>query len=138
MTDMTDMMDVTSMKNVAFSGDETVKLFARVQISRFVVVLMRVSSIIIRSHLNLAAAVLLGLGTIACSSPSRAEPAAAEITAAQANAALIKSAYDAFSRGDTQSVFAVFAEDILWHVPGRGPPFCGNSEKRGPERGEGH
>ena len=40
---------------------------------------------------------------------------------AQANAALIKSAYDAFNRGDTQSVFAVFAENILWHVPGRGP-----------------
>jgi hypothetical protein len=41
MTDMTDMMDVTSMRNVAsemsaaFSGDETVKPFGRVQISRF-------------------------------------------------------------------------------------------------------
>jgi uncharacterized protein len=44
------------------------------------------------------------------------EPAAAE-----ANAALIIGAYDAFSRGDLQSVFAVLAEDILWHVPGRGP-----------------
>jgi len=70
MTDMTDMMEVTSMKNVAsemtaaFSGDEPVKLFARVQIPRFAVVLMRVSSIIMRSNLNLAAAVLLGLGTI--------------------------------------------------------------------------
>jgi ketosteroid isomerase-like protein len=42
-------------------------------------------------------------------------------TAAEANAALIKGAYDAFSRGDTQSVFAAFAEDIFWHVPGRGP-----------------
>jgi ketosteroid isomerase-like protein len=127
MTDMTDMMEVTSIRNVAsemsaaFSGDETVKPFGRAQISRFAVVLTRVSSIIMRNNLNLAAAVLLGLGTIVYGSPSRADPAAAEITAAQANAALIKSAYDAFSRGDTQSVFAVFAENILWHVPGRGP-----------------
>jgi ketosteroid isomerase-like protein len=44
------------------------------------------------------------------------EPAAAE-----ANAALIVNAYDAFSRGDLQSVFAALAEDIFWHVPGRGP-----------------
>ena len=45
----------------------------------------------------------------------------AEIRAAEANAALIISAYDASSRGDIQSVFAIFDEDILWHVPGRGP-----------------
>ena len=75
----------------------------------------------IRSQLNLAAAVLFALGTIADGSPSRADTAAAETTAAQANAALIKSAYDAFGRGDTKRVFAVFAENILWHVPGRGP-----------------
>jgi ketosteroid isomerase-like protein len=140
MTDMTDMMEVTSMKNVAsemtaaFSGDEPVKLFARVQIPSFAVLLMRVSSIIMRSNLNLAAAVLLGLGTIVSGGPSRADPAAAEITAAQANAALIKSAYDAFSRGDTQSVFAVFAENILWHVPGRGPlsrDYRGHAEVAG-------
>jgi uncharacterized protein len=74
-----------------------------------------------RSHLKLAAAALLTLGTIVSDSSSRADPVTAEIAAAQANAALIKSAYDAFGRGDTQSVFAVFAEDILWHVPGRGP-----------------
>ena len=42
-------------------------------------------------------------------------------TIAESNAALIKGPYDAFSRGDVASVFAVFAEDILWHVPGRGP-----------------
>jgi ketosteroid isomerase-like protein len=52
---------------------------------------------------------------------SMTDVAAAEITTAEASAALIKSAYDAFSRGDIQSVFAVFAEDIFWHVPGRGP-----------------
>ena len=41
--------------------------------------------------------------------------------AAEANAALIKSAYDAFSRGDIPGAMAAFAEDIFWHVPGRGP-----------------
>jgi uncharacterized protein len=127
MTDVPDTVEVTSMKNVAgemsaaFSGDETVKHFGRVHIPRLAAMLMRVNNLIMRSHLNLAAAVLVGFGTIACGSPSRADTDAAEITAAQANAALIKSAYDAFSRGDTQSVFAVFAETILWHVPGRGP-----------------
>ena len=42
-------------------------------------------------------------------------------TAANANAALIKNAYDAFSRGDIPGAMAIFADDILWHVPGRGP-----------------
>jgi uncharacterized protein len=45
----------------------------------------------------------------------------ANMNAAESNAALIVSGYEAFSRGDIQSVLAVFAEDILWHVPGRGP-----------------
>jgi uncharacterized protein len=45
----------------------------------------------------------------------------ANMTGAESNAALIVSGYEAFSRGDIQSVLAVFAEDILWHVPGRGP-----------------
>jgi uncharacterized protein len=127
MTDMPDMVQVTSMQNVAgemsavFSGDEMVKQFGRVHIPRLAAVLTRVSNLIMRRHLNLAAAVFFGVGTIASGSPSRADTDAAEITVAQANAALIKSAYDAFSRGDTQSVFAVFADNILWHVPGRGP-----------------
>ena len=43
------------------------------------------------------------------------------MTAADANAALIVSAYEAFSRGDIQSVSAALAEDVRWHVPGRGP-----------------
>lgn len=38
-----------------------------------------------------------------------------------ANIALIKNAYDAFGRGDVPAVLALFANDILWHVPGRGP-----------------
>jgi uncharacterized protein len=45
----------------------------------------------------------------------------ADMNAAESNAALIVSGYEAFSRGDIQSAVAVFAEDILWHVPGRGP-----------------
>jgi ketosteroid isomerase-like protein len=44
-----------------------------------------------------------------------------ESLSTQANEALIKAAYDAFSRGDLEGAFAVFAKDILWHVPGRGP-----------------
>ena len=42
-------------------------------------------------------------------------------TTAEANAALIKGAYEALARGDVAQAFAAFAEDILWHVPGRGP-----------------
>src|SRR5262249_28674879 len=42
-------------------------------------------------------------------------------TTAEANGALIRGAYDAFARGDVQGALAAFAEDILWHVPGRGP-----------------
>jgi ketosteroid isomerase-like protein len=45
----------------------------------------------------------------------------AEATTTQINADLIRRAYDAFSRGDIEGVFAFFAKDILWHIPGRGP-----------------
>ncbi|MBV9118942.1 MAG: nuclear transport factor 2 family protein, partial [Acetobacteraceae bacterium] len=41
--------------------------------------------------------------------------------AAEANAARIASGYDAFSRGDIDAAMAAFAENVLWHVPGRGP-----------------
>jgi len=44
-----------------------------------------------------------------------------ETATVEANGALIASAYDAFSRGDVRSAIAAFAEDIFWHVPGRGP-----------------
>jgi hypothetical protein len=67
---------------------------------------------------SVAAAILFGLAATLCGGEGKAGTAAA---AAEANAALIKSAYDAFSRGDTKAVFAVFDKDILWHVPGRGP-----------------
>jgi hypothetical protein len=43
------------------------------------------------------------------------------ITTAQANQALIERAYEAFARGDIPTVLEVLADDILWHVPGRGP-----------------
>ena len=57
-----------------------------------------------------------------------------EAAIAQSNAALIKSGYEAFARGDLQGALAVFAEDILWHVPGRGPlsrNYRGHAEVRG-------
>ena len=44
-----------------------------------------------------------------------------EPTTTKVNADLIRSAYDAFSRGDIAGAFAVFAKDIRWHIPGRGP-----------------
>ena len=44
-----------------------------------------------------------------------------EAAMAQSNAALIKRGYDAFAHGDIQGALAIFAHDILWHVPGRGP-----------------
>jgi ketosteroid isomerase-like protein len=42
-------------------------------------------------------------------------------TIAHANQALIERAYEAFSHGDIPTVLEVLADDILWHVPGRGP-----------------
>jgi ketosteroid isomerase-like protein len=42
-------------------------------------------------------------------------------SAADANAALVKGGYEAFARGDLNAVLALFDDDILWHVPGRGP-----------------
>ena len=44
----------------------------------------------------------------------------ANMTPEEINAALIVSAYEAFSRGNIQSVLTTLAKDILWHVPGRG------------------
>jgi uncharacterized protein len=54
----------------------------------------------------------------------------ANMTAEETNAALIVSAYEAFSRGNIQSVLTILAEDILWHVPGRGPL---SRDYRGPD-----
>jgi ketosteroid isomerase-like protein len=139
MTKITDTLEIPSTRNgaggmtTAVSGG-MVKSLGKVQSSKSAAVLMSFSRAVMESHLKHAAAILLTLGTIVSGSPSRADPATAEIAAAQANAALIKSAYDAFSRGDTQSVFAVFADNIVWHVPGRGPlsrDYRGHAEVAG-------
>jgi ketosteroid isomerase-like protein len=37
------------------------------------------------------------------------------------NAQILRSAYDAFARGDIPTVLGTFDEDITWHVPGRSP-----------------
>jgi ketosteroid isomerase-like protein len=43
------------------------------------------------------------------------------VTNSPANQAIIENAYKAFARGDIPTVLEVLDEDILWHVPGRGP-----------------
>jgi ketosteroid isomerase-like protein len=40
---------------------------------------------------------------------------------AEANRRLIEGAYAAMGRGDIPAVFGALDEEILWHVPGRGP-----------------
>lgn len=40
---------------------------------------------------------------------------------ASANAILIENVYQAFARGDVPAVIAKLADDVFWHVPGRGP-----------------
>jgi len=62
----------------------------------------------------------LGVCALANHSAPAQQPEASDM-AARANAALIKNAYDAFSRGDIPGAMAAFADDIAWHVPGRGP-----------------
>lgn len=37
------------------------------------------------------------------------------------HAALIRRGYDAFSRGDMETIAAIFADDIEWNIPGRSP-----------------
>lgn len=38
---------------------------------------------------------------------------------AHPNEELIRKGYDAFSRGDLDTVLSIFDDDIRWHVPGR-------------------
>jgi hypothetical protein len=40
---------------------------------------------------------------------------------AQTNKALIERAYSAFAQGDIPTVLQALDDQILWHVPGRGP-----------------
>ncbi|HXX47849.1 MAG TPA: nuclear transport factor 2 family protein [Myxococcota bacterium] len=49
---------------------------------------------------------------------------------ASANGELIRDAYAAFARGDVQGALSRFADDIVWHVPGRGPL---SRDYRGPD-----
>jgi ketosteroid isomerase-like protein len=42
-------------------------------------------------------------------------------TTADANQQLIERAYAAFAEGDIPTVLRALDEEILWHVPGRGP-----------------
>jgi hypothetical protein len=37
------------------------------------------------------------------------------------NEELLRKGYDAFGRGDMRTIQSLFAEDIVWHFPGRGP-----------------
>ena len=60
--------------------------------------------------------------------------ATADTTTVEANAALILSGYAAFGRGDMPNALAVFDENILWHIPGRGPlsrDYRGHAEVMG-------
>jgi uncharacterized protein len=43
----------------------------------------------------------------------------------QENVQIVKDAYAAFGRGDIQDLFALFAEDIEWNIPGEGWPLAG-------------
>jgi uncharacterized protein len=36
------------------------------------------------------------------------------------NVALLRKGYDAFSKGDMATIDTLFADDIVWHVPGNG------------------
>jgi ketosteroid isomerase-like protein len=40
---------------------------------------------------------------------------------AHPNEELIRGGYEAFAKGDIPDVLSRFAEDIVWHVPGRSP-----------------
>src|SRR5205814_2780451 len=40
---------------------------------------------------------------------------------AHPNEELLRTGYDAFSKGDMDSIRGLFADDIVWHSPGRNP-----------------
>ena|SRR5437660_568407 len=40
---------------------------------------------------------------------------------AHANEELLRRGYEAFSKGDLDTVLGIFDENIVWHVPGRSP-----------------
>jgi uncharacterized protein len=49
---------------------------------------------------------------------------------AQENLRVVKNGYAAFGRGDVPGLLALFAEDIEWHVPGKGLPAAGDYRGR--------
>jgi hypothetical protein len=49
------------------------------------------------------------------------ERTGSDVTSGTSNQAIIENAYAAFARGDIPTVLQVLDENILWHVPGRGP-----------------
>jgi uncharacterized protein len=129
------MMDITTMKKVVIKAclsGETLKESKGQLSHKSPSVLMTLGGIT-RTRLRLAA-VLFGLAVVICDYQIEAASAAAEKPTAEANATMIRSAYDAFGRGDIPSVFALFSENILWHVPGRGPlsrEYRGHTDVRG-------
>ncbi len=48
---------------------------------------------------------------------------------ANENAAVVRSGYEAFARGDLATVTSLFSPDIVWHIPGSSP-LAG--DRRGP------
>jgi ketosteroid isomerase-like protein len=44
-----------------------------------------------------------------------------EATVAHPNEELLQQGFDAFSKGDMEAVAALFADDVVFHFPGRGP-----------------
>jgi ketosteroid isomerase-like protein len=39
----------------------------------------------------------------------------------QSNAELLRDGYEGFASGDVAAVFAIFAEDVAFHIPGHSP-----------------
>ena len=37
------------------------------------------------------------------------------------NVVAVRRGYEAFNKGDTDTLIELFAEDVVWHVPGRSP-----------------
>src|SRR5690348_5727178 len=75
--------------------------------------LRKVDNTVRQSRLNFCAAVLLGLVVVGWCEKGETQTNPADTV--EANAAMIRKAYDAFSRGDIESVFATFDQNILWH-----------------------
>jgi ketosteroid isomerase-like protein len=52
----------------------------------------------------------------------------------QSNAELLRTGYEGFASGDVAAVFAIFAEDVAFHIPGHSPisgDYTGHEEVGG-------